>query len=94
MSPSHRMKMTIELAIRIIRKEKWYVTACPGLDVVSQGDSAEVAKEHLAEALRLFFTSCLERGTLEAVLKECGFLPVEDQFTPNIVNRHPRMRLV
>ena len=73
-----KMKMTLELPVRVTQKEKWYVAACPALDVVSQGDTAEEAKTHLAEALQLFLISCLERGTLEAVLKECGFSPVPE----------------
>jgi len=82
MDSAHKMKMTLELPISITRKEKWYVAACPALDVVSQGDSAEEAKGNLAEALHLFLTSCLVRGTLEAVLKGCGFSPVADHYAP------------
>jgi predicted RNase H-like HicB family nuclease len=78
MNPSLTMKMTLELPIVVTPKEKWYVAACPALDVVSQGESAEEAKKHLAEALHLFLVSCLERGNLEAVLKECGFSPLAE----------------
>ena len=31
------------------------------------------AKNNLIEALTLFFISCIERNTLDAALKECGF---------------------
>ena len=50
-----------------------YVSVCPPLDVLSQGDSEEAALANLAEALQLFIESCFERGTLEEVLKDCGF---------------------
>jgi len=30
-------------------------------------------KNNLIEALSLFFISCIERNTLDAVLNECGF---------------------
>ena len=53
----------------------YYVSACPPLDVLSQGKSAEAALANLAEALQLFIESCFERGTLEEVLKDCGFVP-------------------
>ena len=50
-----------------------YIAHCPALDVFSQGETEAAAVENLAEALQLFVESCRERGTLDAVLKECGF---------------------
>ncbi len=49
------------------------VASCPPLDVYSQGKTEAQAKKNLVEALSLFLESCHERGTLDAVLKECGF---------------------
>jgi predicted RNase H-like HicB family nuclease len=34
-----------------------FVSLCPELDIASQGDSIETAKENLREALELFFES-------------------------------------
>lgn len=53
----------------------YYVSVCPPLDVLSQGETEEAALANLVEALQLFVQSCFERGTLEAVLKDCGFVP-------------------
>ena len=53
----------------------YYISVCPPLDVYSQGETEEIALANLAEALRLFIESCFERGTLEEVLKGCGFAP-------------------
>ncbi|MEL6902943.1 MAG: type II toxin-antitoxin system HicB family antitoxin [Cyanobacteria bacterium J06606_4] len=40
----------------IIEKEKdGYVSLCPELDIASQGNTVEQARENLAEALELFF---------------------------------------
>ena len=39
----------------------------------------EEAKKNIAEALFMFFRSCFERGTLDAVLKQCGFRSMEVQ---------------
>ena len=50
-----------------------FIAACPPLDVFSQGDTEQSALVNLAEALQLFVESCYERGTLEEVLKDCGF---------------------
>jgi predicted RNase H-like HicB family nuclease len=69
----HDITMTVKLPIRIIKKDRWYVASCPVLDVYSQGGTEKKATENLTEALSLFLISCLERGTLEQVLRECGF---------------------
>ena len=65
--------LQISLPISVTKKEKWYLASCHVLDVHSQGDTPQDAHAHLVEALRLFITSCFERGTLEAVLKDSGF---------------------
>ena len=59
-----------------VREEgAYFVTVCPPLDVCSQGDTEEAALVNLGEALHLFVESCFERGTLDEVLKDCGFEP-------------------
>ena len=69
----HDITMTVKLPIKVIKKARWYVASCPVLDVFSQGDTEKKATDNLTEALSLFLISCLERGTLEQVLKECVF---------------------
>jgi predicted RNase H-like HicB family nuclease len=71
------IKLTLSLPFTIKKREKWYLSCCPVLDVFSQGETREKAIENLIEALELFILSCFERGTLDAVLKECGFSPVK-----------------
>jgi predicted RNase H-like HicB family nuclease len=62
--------MGIKLPAKIQNKEKWYVASCPVLDVFTQGETEKQARQNLCEALTLFFTSCLARNTLDAVLNE------------------------
>jgi predicted RNase H-like HicB family nuclease len=69
------IRLNIHLPAVIKKKDKWFTASCPSLDVISQGETAEKAKENLAEALSLFLISCYERGTLTTVLKDCGFKP-------------------
>jgi len=67
--------LTVELQLPFEMKKEngWYVSSCKILDVYSQGKTKAEAKRNLAEALFLFFMSCFERGTLDEVLKDCGF---------------------
>ena len=54
----------------VTREGDVYVSYCPALDLYSQGDTEEEASANLIEALQLFIQSCVERGTLDAVMKE------------------------
>jgi len=75
------MKMTVTFTLRLPLKMKKdgdsFVAWCPPLDVYSMGDNQTEAKKNLVEAVRLFITNCYERGTLDAVLKSCGFRPLD-----------------
>ena len=47
--------MSRRLTAVIQREGDGFVALCPELDVASQGDSIEAARENLREALELFF---------------------------------------
>ena len=70
-----RVKFEVEVPIEIKKRKKWFLASCHVLDVHSQGETEAKARKNLVEALQLFITSCFERGTLDAVLKQCGFVP-------------------
>jgi len=65
--------LSAKLPLKLIKRKRWVVASCPILDVHSQGETEEKARKNLTEALTLFFISCFERGTLDSVLKQCGF---------------------
>ena len=44
-----------QLTAIIEREEDGYVALCPELDIVSQGDTIESARDNLREALMLFY---------------------------------------
>jgi predicted RNase H-like HicB family nuclease len=65
------------LPARIRKKGAWFISSCPPLDVHSQGHSHDEAERNLIDALTSFFVSCYERGTLDAVLRDAGFVPAK-----------------
>ncbi len=65
---------TLSLPCRIRKEGKYYVSWCYPLDVYSQGETQEKALRNLEEAVGLFIASCIRRGTLDKVFKECGFV--------------------
>jgi len=54
-SVSKEILMKYQLAAIIERENNGYVALCPELDIASQGDSIEQARDNLREALELFF---------------------------------------
>ena len=51
------MKSMRQLTAIIEREDDAYVALCPELDVASQGETVEGARQNLIEALELFFES-------------------------------------
>ncbi|WP_373529167.1 type II toxin-antitoxin system HicB family antitoxin [Nostoc sp.] len=49
------MKQTTQFTAIIERERDGYVSLCPELDIASQGDTIEEARNNLIEALELFF---------------------------------------
>ena len=47
--------MTRKLTAIIEREDDGYVALCPELDIASQGNTVEQARDNLKEALELFF---------------------------------------
>ncbi|MDZ7289684.1 MAG: hypothetical protein ONB44_10870 [candidate division KSB1 bacterium] len=68
-----KIEIVARLPFTITKRRNHFLASCPLLDIHSQGETGKKAKENLAEALFLFFFSCIQRNTLDAVLKECGF---------------------
>jgi len=72
---------TVNLSVNLrafVRKEtkRRWVAVCPAIDVASQGDSQEIAKASLREAVEGWFESCIERGVLDEALRESNFRPL------------------
>lgn len=77
-----KKKIKVEFSINVPISLKWddevgeYISYCQPLDVWSQGKTKKGAEQNIKEAVSLFLISCLERGTLGEVLKECGWTPI------------------
>jgi predicted RNase H-like HicB family nuclease len=69
--------MKIEFSVEIVKKGKWYIARAPELDFVSQGYSADEARENLLELIEIQFEEMQEMDTLEEYLDECGYTQTE-----------------
>jgi len=62
--------MVRTLTAVLIREDEGFVALCPEIDVASQGDSVEDAKNNLREAVELFFECASEQEILERLSSE------------------------
>jgi hypothetical protein len=66
--------MKLEIAAELFPEGSVIVAHAKGLDVASCGKTQNEAVRSLMEALRLFLTVSQDRGTLEQILIESGFV--------------------
>ena len=78
---------TLSLPCRIRKEGKYFVSWCYPLNVYSQGETQEKALRNLEEAVGLFIASCIRRGTLDKVLKDCGVVLSSKRTRPTPKNR-------
>jgi len=69
--------MKRQLTAIIEREGDGYVALCPELDIASQGDTIQEARENLREALELFFESASPKEIQERLRGEVYVTQVE-----------------
>jgi predicted RNase H-like HicB family nuclease len=67
----------MKLTALIEREGNGYVSLCPELDIASQGDSVEAARDNLREALELFFESASAEEIKQRLRDEVFITQVE-----------------
>ena len=65
--------MSRRLTALIQREGDGFVALCPELDIASQGDTIEAARDNLREALELFF-ECASPGEVQQRLADDVFV--------------------
>ena len=69
MTESIALDVHLRAYVRRDTPKRWIAT-CPLVGVVTQGASADDARQCLQDAVELWFESCVERGVLEQALRE------------------------
>jgi predicted RNase H-like HicB family nuclease len=67
----------VPLECRIFPEAGRFIARCEQLRITDHGETAEEAVRNLLETLRLFFESCMNRGTFEDILRSRGFMASE-----------------
>lgn len=61
----------------ILRENDGYVSLCSELDIASQGDTVEEARENLREAVELFFETAHPNEIAQRLKSEIYITPLE-----------------
>jgi len=69
--------MKQKLTAIIEREDDMYVALCPELDIASQGNSIESARDNLQEAIELFFETASPAEVKERLHQETFITQVE-----------------
>jgi predicted RNase H-like HicB family nuclease len=69
--------MTHRLTALIHREDDGFVALCPELDIASQGDSIQEARDNLREALELFFETAPDEEVSRRLSSEFFVTQVE-----------------
>jgi len=72
------MKKTLTFTTQVFKEGKQYVSFNPELEVASCGDTPREAKESLQKAIRAFLRAAKEKGTLDGILEEAGYIRTKD----------------
>jgi predicted RNase H-like HicB family nuclease len=68
-----RLVMKVFLTGELAKEDGQWVAYCAGLDLSTCAATREKALANAAEAIQMWFESCLRRGTLAAALHELGW---------------------
>ena len=66
----------LQLTAVIEREDDWFVATCPELDIVSQGETVEIARSNLLEAVEGFFEAASPSEVKRRLKKETYIMPL------------------
>lgn len=78
---------TVSFPIEVKKEARYHIASCPSLDVWAHGETQNSAVSNLKDILQLFLTHCFNHGTLELVLKSCGFTSMKKSFSRDTTYR-------
>jgi len=82
-------KIKTKLGVIFFKEGKKFIAYSPAIDFSSCGNTFVQAKKRFSEAVNIFFEETIKMGTIENVLKDCGWRkisrPQEHWVPPTII---------
>ncbi len=66
--------LMVNLTVNVFQDGHQWVAYTPSLDLSTCGHTIKEAQKNFEEAVDLFLEGCARKGTLDAVLKSCGWV--------------------
>ena len=88
--------LTISFTGLVFKEKGMYVAYCPELDVSSCGYKIDEARKNLREAVDILLDETERMGTLEDILSEAGYMPVDkkhEEWSPPPLISTEKMKL-
>jgi predicted RNase H-like HicB family nuclease len=74
--PSVQMNFNLKCLVRYDQEAAVFVSHCPGLQIYSQGETAEEAHAAITSAVTMYLEGAYDFDRLDQVLRRAGFRPV------------------
>jgi predicted RNase H-like HicB family nuclease len=72
--------MKLDYTVQIWREGGQFVAHAMPIDVASSGESPELARQAVDEAVKVFLSTASEHGTLKQVLEDSGYTRVRAEW--------------
>ena len=76
------MNGAISFTMHLFKEGEMFVAYVPELDLSSCGDTAEVARRNIRDAVRGFLEASEKMGTLSEILEEAGYQRQGEEWEP------------
>ncbi len=77
--------LNISVPLSIFREGNRFVAYSYALDLSTSGESYEEVRKRFNEIVDIFFEEIIERGTLNEVLGDLGWIQVQKKWNPPVI---------
>ena len=77
-----------KLPVSIFKEGKQFIAYSPVLDLSTCGKDYDEVKHRLEEVVDIFFEELAQKGTLNEVLEDLGWIKVQKQWSPPVIISH------
>ena len=77
-----KKKVSYSLPVLFLKEGDHVVAFTPALDISTCGKTISQAKKRFSEIVQLFFDEIIEKGTIDQVLSDCGWVKTGKKTAP------------
>lgn len=78
-------ELNISIPLSIFKENNRFVAYSYALDLSTSGESYEKVRKRFSEIVEIFFEEIVEKGTLNEVLGDLGWIRVQKKWNPPVI---------